>query len=416
MATLTLNLKLDNFEIISSKEDANMITAYGETTETHVRCRVCDKLTHRFHGYDKIRELQHLSVCGKKLIFSYKPRRYICDAQSCNDATTTATPCFHHAKSQFTYELENTLMLALINSTITDVSKKYNVSKDEIQGILDRHISGEVDWNRFDKLDVIGIDEIAIKKGRKDFVSVITALNNSKVTILGVVLGRKNKDIKRFLKTIPTRLKKTVTAVCVDMYDGYVNAAKAVFKNRATVIVDRYHVAKLYRKSLDKFRKSIINELKQQLSSRDYEKIKNVTNLLRSNKEFFTDEEKEKLNELFSYSHELLEAYRLIRKLTHIFNTHMTSHEGLIRFDEWISEVKKSKLSFLKTFLKTLNKYKNQIASYFINRQTSGFVEGFNNKIKVMKRRCYGILNLKHLFQRLVLDTIGYEIYATIVV
>ena len=37
-----------------------------------------------------------------------------------------------------------------------------------------------------------------------------------------------------------------------------------------------------------------------------------------------------------------------------------------------------------------------------------GFVEGFNNKLKVMKRRCYGILNLKHLFQRLVLDTIGY--------
>ena len=32
------------------------------------------------------------------------------------------------------------------------------------------------------------------------------------------------------------RLKKTVMAVCVDMYDGYVNAAKAVFKNRATVV------------------------------------------------------------------------------------------------------------------------------------------------------------------------------------
>ena len=68
-----------------------------------------------------------------------------------------------------------------------------------------------------------------------------------------------------------------MTAVSVDMYDGYVNAAKAIFKNRATVIVDRYHVAKLYRKSLDKFRKSVINELKEQLSSRDYEKIKNAT-------------------------------------------------------------------------------------------------------------------------------------------
>tara|TARA_B100001105_G_C22352552_1_gene426390 strand:+ start:57 stop:1352 length:1296 start_codon:yes stop_codon:yes gene_type:complete len=416
MASLTINIELENFVITSSEEDATNITAYGQTTESNVRCRVCAKPTHHFHGHDKIRHLQHLSVCGKKLILSYQPRRYICDSQSCNDATTTATPCFHHAKSQFTYELENTLMLGLINSTIADVSKKYNVTKDDVQGILDRHISGEVDWSRFDRLDVIGIDEIAIKKGRKDFVSVITALNNSKVTILGVVLGRKKRDIKRFLKSIPTRLKKTVTAVCVDMYDGYVNAAKAVFKNRATVIVDRYHVAKLYRKSLDKFRKSVINELKQQLSSRDYEKIKNVTNLLRAHKEFFTDEEKEKLNELFSYSPELLEAYRLIRKLTHIFNTHMTSDEGLIRFNEWIAEVNKSKLSFLKTFLKTLNKYKNQIANYFINRQTSGFVEGFNNKLKVLKRRCYGILNLKHLFQRLVLDTVGYELYASIAV
>ena len=34
------------------------------------------------------------------------------------------------------YELENTLMLGLINSTIADVSKKYNVTKDEIHGIL----------------------------------------------------------------------------------------------------------------------------------------------------------------------------------------------------------------------------------------------------------------------------------------
>jgi len=32
----------------------------------------------------------------------------------------------------------------------------------------------------------------------------------------------------------------------------------------------------------------------------------------------------------------------------------------------------------------------DKITNYFINRQTSGFVEGLNNKIKVIKRRCYG--------------------------
>jgi transposase len=45
-----------------------------------------------------------------------------------------------------------------------------------------------------------------------------------------------------------------------------------------------------------------------------------------------------------------------------------------------------------------------QIVNYFIHRHSSGFVEGLNNKIKVIKRRCYGILNAEHLFQRIFLD------------
>ena len=53
-----------------------------------------------------------------------------------------------------------------------------------------------------------------------------------------------------------------------------------------------------------------------------------------------------------------------------------------------------------------------EIANYFIDRQTSGFVEGLNNKIKVIKRRCYGILNVKHLFQRIHLDLSGYALFA----
>lgn len=66
--------------------------------------------------------------------------------------------------------------------------------------------------------------------------------------------------------------------------------------------------------------------------------------------------------------------------------------------------------TFFNKFIKTLRKWKNEIANYFINRNTNAFVEGLNNKIKVLKRRCYGIFNLKHLFQRLHLDISGYRI------
>ena len=54
----------------------------------------------------------------------------------------------------------------------------------------------------------------------------------------------------------------------------------------------------------------------------------------------------------------------------------------------------------------------DDITNYFLDRQTSGFVEGLNNKIKIIKRRGYGILNVKHLFQRILLDLAGYALFA----
>jgi len=72
----------------------------------------------------------------------------------------------------------------------------------------------------------------------------------------------------------------------------------------------------------------------------------------------------------------------------------------------------KSGLTCFNRFLGTLDKWMDGITNYFISRQTIGFVEGFNNKIKVIKRRCYEILNVKHLFQRIHLDLKGYSLFA----
>jgi len=44
-----------------------------------------------------------------------------------------------------------------------------------------------------------------------------------------------------------------------------------------------------------------------------------------------------------------------------------------------------------------------------VKHQTSNFVEGLNNKLKVLKRRCYSLRNVVRLFQRLTLDLEGYH-------
>lgn len=73
---------------------------------------------------------------------------------------------------------------------------------------------------------------------------------------------------------------------------------------------------------------------------------------------------------------------------------------------------RQSGLKCFDPFLQTLEHWWEEITNYFIDRASSGFVEGLNNKLKVFKRSCYGIYNLKHLLQRIYLDLEGFRLFA----
>jgi transposase len=302
--------------------------------------------------------------------------------------------------------------MELVNSTIADVAVKELITEEAVLGVVERRVNNKTDWKDINSPGVIGMNEISLKKGYKDFVTIITSRVDNKITLLAILKGREKATIAGFLKSIPNQLRKTIVAVCVDMYAGYINAVKEIFKDKVMVVVDRYHVAKLYRRELDKFRQKILNQLKQELTEQEYNQIIGATKILRRANECLTDDEKRIVNLVFSYAPELMEAYSLAIKLTQTFNTHLTKKEAMIKFSDWILLVNQSKLTCFKTFIGTLKKWKSKIANYFVNRHTSAFVEGLNNKIKVLKRRCYGIYDLKHLFQRLFLDLSGYELYA----
>lgn len=116
--------------------------------------------------------------------------------------------------------------MALINSTIADVSIKEKIGYEVIEGIIERQIDVDVDWDKIKGLDVIGIDEISIKKGHKDFVVIITAFIAGELRILAVLKDRKKDTVKKFFLSIPKRLRKSVKAICSDLYEGFINAAK----------------------------------------------------------------------------------------------------------------------------------------------------------------------------------------------
>ena len=98
--------------------------------------------------------------------------------------------------------------------------------------------------------------------------------------------------------------------------------------------------------------------------------------------------------------------------LTDIFEERISVETAKTKIQQWMIAVAQSGLRCFDRFLNTLGCWWNEILNYFVARETSGFVEGFNNKIKVLKRRCYGITSVAHLFQRIYLDLEGYRLFA----
>jgi len=411
MVTFDILLDIPGIEIekieISKEGDIIIIV---KSTIKGTRCHKCGKWITKPYGYGGEIKLQHLSMWGRKTFIVLTPPRYICEDCD-NNPTTTQQADWYGRKSPQTRRYEEHILLSLINSTVSDISIKEQLGYEAIMGIINRHISNAVEWSKIGTVKTLGIDEISLKKGHKDFVTIITGYADEHLAILGVIQGRKKEDVKAFLSRMPCKLRKKVKCVCTDMYDGYINAAKEVFGSKVRITVDRFHVAKLYRKGLEQVRKKEMKLLKDKLPESEHKEFKGVMWSLRKRETELTDDEKITLEALFKHIPTLGLAHALCNELTSIFDSNINKSNAKTKIQNWITSVRQSSLSCFDTFISTLDDRMEEITNYFVNRQTSGFVEGFNNKIKVIKRRCYGILNPKHLFQRIHLDVEGYALF-----
>ena len=220
--------------------------------------------------------------------------------------------------------------------------------------------------------------------------------------------------MRNFLAEIPAALHPTITAFTSDMWEGYVTAIEEFIAAHpdvtACLVIDRFHVAQQYRDDFDDFRKAEFRQMKKTLPPETYDQdCKGTLWLLRHNQADLDDEEKVRLQRLFAHAPRLHQAYIFREQLTTLFNTTQTPQQAEPQLECWIQNVQKSSLTCYDPFIKTLRTHWQPILNYFVARITSGFVEGLNNKLKTIKRRCYGIRKVSTLFQRIWLDLEGLD-------
>jgi len=409
---VTIPLDLPEVQVLKSEinKAGELIITVESTKETTV-CKRCGKVIRKFHGYDDWVKVRYLPVFGRPTYLRYRPKRYRCEY--CDGHPTSSQHLdWHEPNSPNAFIYEQHILLQLVNATLEDVAVKERLSYDSVLGILERHIRDKVDWSQYVRLDRLGLDEIALRKGHRDFVTIVTSrLKNGRMVILAVLADREKDTVVEFLRSIPQRLKKTIESACCDMYEGYTEAIREELPG-VRLVIDRFHITRAYRDGLEHVRKTELRRLKKELSAQEYERLKGSMWALRKEKQDLTPEEHRTLGRLFRLSPNLKIAYGLQNRLTDIFEERISVKTAKTKIQKWMVAVAKSGLRCFDIFINTLGRWWNEILNYFVARETSGFVEGFNNRIKVLKRRCYGITNVAHLFQRIYLDLEGYRLFA----
>lgn len=345
-----------------------------ESTKAKTQCRKCGRTIRKFHGHGKWTTVRYLPVFGRACYLRYRPRRYQC--LECDEhPTTTEHLNWHKSNSPHTVAYDRYLLLQLVNSTVEDVSIKEQASYDSVLGALERLIATEVDWSQYSHLGTLGLDEIALKKGHRNFVVIVTAqLANGQVVLLGILEDRRKATVAKFLRSIPDRLKSTIHTACCDMYEGYLGALHEELP-QVKVVIDRFHVAQTYHDGLDGLRKSEMKRLKAQLPTSEYKQLKGSLWVVRKKREDLNERQTQTLDLLLEYSPKLKAAYALQEELAAIFDAPISKHTAQIRLRKWIEQAVASGVKCFDNFLKTLQCLWEPITNYFITRKINAFVE-----------------------------------------
>ena len=185
----------------------------------------------------------------------------------------------------------------------------------------------------------------------------------------------------------------------MDMWSPYRSAVERHLP-QAEIVADRFHVAQNLNRAVTKARRDIQreapDELKEGLKGSRWVLVKNQANL--------SEKEQAKLTQLYEISSELKQLHQLKEAFRDIFESDQSREQAALCLATWIEKVRLAGIKALDTFLNTLDHWGQQILNYFNQRTSQGFVEGMNNRIKLIMRRGFGYCNFDRFSLRILIE------------
>lgn len=276
-------------------------------------------------------------------------------------------------------------------STIQDVARETHLNWKTVKALEMQYMQEQLRRAGAPRPRVIGLDEISIRKGHS-YRIVVSDLERQRPIWFGG-WDRSELSLNRFFTELGPRKSARIQLAVMDMWKAFANATHQ-HAPAAKILFDKFHVLRHLSEALDTVRKS---EYKR-LTGRDRRFIKGQKYALLSHRENLTVEGRQGLQLLLRANKRLHTAYVLKETFGQLWDY---QREGWARrfFEEWRAALKWQRLKPYEEFAALIERHWDGIAAYCApeNKVSLGFVEGLNNKIRVLQRRAYGLRDPDYL-------------------
>lgn len=278
-------------------------------------------------------------------------------------------------------------------STITEIADELHLDWHAVKDLDKQYMAEQLRLAGPPNPRVIGIDEISIGKGHQ-YRIVVSDLQRGRAIWFGGK-DRSEESLDEFFRWLGPEKCGKIRLVVMDMWQAFrTSTLKAGNAPQAKILFDKFHVFKHLGEAIDKVRKQEY----ARLADEDRRFIKGQKYTLLSHWENLTPKGQKALRLLFKINTRLNKAYLLKESFGNLWD-YATPKLAREFFDMWCDALKWQRLKPFEKFARMVESHWDGIAVYCSekNRVPMGFVEGLNNKIRVIQRRSYGLRDEEYL-------------------
>jgi transposase len=370
------------------------IEKQGEEEYLHLFCEhehdvaICPRCRKTMAGgYDhKDRCVRHLDIWGMRTLVHFAQRRFNCEV--CGEPftenlewigskrrQTKAYEVHIYQRVQKTPRKHVALQEGLSESTVLDIFKKW--AKQAVRQSCRQGVR------------VLGVDEISLRKGHKQYALVLSDLERR--VVIAVLPNRRKDTFEKWLDDLTQEEKRAIKVVSMDMWKPYRQAVRNKLAH-AEIVADRFHMMKQLNHQIDLLRRALQKRARK-TDEALYQALKGNRWLLLKNRSRLKPDQEAQLCTILDASQELRTIYLLKEEFRTICDKIKDKAQAKRFLLAWSWKAVATSSRYLIRFVKTLRNWWHEFLNYFDDRVTQGFVEGINRAIRGIINRAFGFRN-----------------------